>query len=192
MYLFIESEVTVWPYPQVQHKPLLLRCHGNSHWWQTSCSGIPVGNSHYHGNPDVHSGKQYLGQSRNVAGLYRSHCMDTQILRFRTHIHACMSKGDGNFTFILTEATLSGHIKLNARESTVPNTFPTIWLQQNNNKSQIGCSSVSSQFTPMIFTIVLTCSLSLEITLPQSKLSAYDAGITVSPVCVTYCPPLAI
>ena len=29
-------------------------------------------------------------------------------------------------------------------------------------------------------------------TSPQSQLSVYDTGVTVGPMCVTYCPPLAI
>lgn len=43
-----------------------------------------------------------------------------------------------------------------------------------------------------MFTVFRNILRTLRLPLPQSKLSAYDAGITVSPVCVTYCPPLAI
>lgn len=34
--------------------------------------------------------------------------------------------------------------------------------------------------------------LNHKLSSPQPKLSAHHAGVTVSPVCVTYCPPLAI
>lgn len=92
-YLFISLCICLynlrlqWPHLLVQHKPLLLRCHGCSHRSQTSCSGTPTGNSHYHGNPDAHNGRQNLGWSWNTAGLYQSHCMDS--IYTEIFLHTC-------------------------------------------------------------------------------------------------------
>lgn len=40
--------------------------------------------------------------------------------------------------------------------------------------------------------VVRNMSGSVRLPSPQSELSAYNAGIMVGQVCVTYCPPLAI
>ncbi len=74
LYLFIGGDTHL----QVQHTPLLLHCYGCSHRWQIFCSCTPAGNSHYHGNPDADNGRQNLGWSRNAAGLYQSHCVDSR------------------------------------------------------------------------------------------------------------------